>query len=296
MDAWISQGRPKKGVPTVHIVSDSLGKTGTDIAVACAAQFDDLDPSIEVLSEVDDAHVMTAALEEHLALHDELFGDDGTPFLLFFTLVAPALRTAMKDFVAAHPEVLAVDLLEPVIDALRTATGIDPVGRPGAFHRVNEGYFKRIEAVEFTIAHDDGASPHDLDQADIVLLGVSRSSKTPLSVYLSQQGYKVANIPLDPATEPPREVFELDSRRIFGLVTSPEVLVDIRQRRLAKAEASGVAASYADYEHVCRDLDRARALMRRLGCIVVHTENRAIEETAAEILRYYTSFFPKTRS
>ncbi len=296
MDAWISQGRPKDGVPTVHVVSDSLGKTGTDIAVACAAQFDDLDPSIEVLSEVGDARAMTAALEEHLALHDELFSCDGTPFLLFFTLVAPALRTAMKDFTAAHPEVLAVDLLEPVIDAMRTATGIDPVGRPGAFHRVNEGYFKRIEAVEFTIAHDDGASPHDLAEADIVLLGVSRSSKTPLSVYLSQQGYKVANIPLDPATEPPREVFDVDSRRIFGLVTSPEVLVDIRRRRLAKAEASGVAASYADYEQVCRDLDRARALMRRLGCIVVHTENRAIEETAAEILRYYSSFFPTTRS
>ncbi len=296
MDAWIRQGRPKDGVPTVHVVSDSLGKTGTDIAVACAAQFDDLDPSIEVLSEVGDARAMTAALEEHLALHDELFSCDGTPFLLFFTLVAPALRTAMKDFTAAHPEVLAVDLLEPVIDAMRTATGIDPVGRPGAFHRVNEGYFKRIEAVEFTIAHDDGASPHDLAEADIVLLGVSRSSKTPLSVYLSQQGYKVANIPLDPATEPPREVFDVDSRRIFGLVTSPEVLVDIRRRRLAKAEASGVAASYADYEQVCRDLDRARALMRRLGCIVVHTENRAIEETAAEILRYYSSFFPTTRS
>ena len=124
----------------------------------------------------------------------------------------------------------------------------------------------------------------------MVLLGVSRSSKTPLSIYLSQQGYKVANVPLDLHTDPPRQVHDVDRTRLFGLMTTPEVLVGIRQRRLGNA--SVVAASYADPEYVYQDLEQARALMRKLGCIVVHTENRAVEETAQEILRYYERAHP----
>ena len=144
-------------------------------------------------------------------------------------------------------------------------------------------YFKRIEAIEFTIAHDDGRNPQELSQADIVLLGVSRSSKTPTSIYLAQQGYKVSNIPLDPTTEPPRELLDVERTRLFGLMTTAEVLIGIRQRRLGNA--SVVASSYADPE-------KARALMRKLGCIVIHTENRAVEETAQEILRYYERAHP----
>ena len=144
--------------------------------------------------------------------------------------------------------------------------------------------------MEFTIAHDDGSNPQDLTQADIVLIGVSRSSKTPLSIYLSQLGYRVANIPLDPKTEPPKQIYDVKTTRLFGLMTSPQILVDIRKRRLSKAEASSAARSYADYESVCQDLDRSRELMRKLGCIVVHTDNKAIEESAQEILRYYSAF------
>ena len=123
-----------------------------------------------------------------------------------------------------------------------------------------------------------------------MLLGVSRSSKTPTSIYLSQQGYKVANIPLDPTTDPPRELADVERTRLFGLMTTPEVLIGIRQRRLGNA--SVVAARYADPEYVYQDLEQARALMRKLGCIVVHTENRAVEETAQEILRYYERAHP----
>ena len=154
----------------------------------------------------------------------------------------------------------------------------------------DQSYFRRIEAIEFTIAHDDGRNPQDLPLADIVLLGVSRSSKTPTSIYLSQQGYKVANIPLDPATEPPAELFDVDRTRLFGLMTTPEVLVGIRERRLGNA--AGVASRYADPSFVYEDLEAARALMRRLGAIVIHTENRAVEETAQEIMRYYERIHP----
>ena len=130
-----------------------------------------------------------------------------------------------------------------------------------------------------------------MTQADIVLLGVSRSSKTPTSIYLAQQGYKVSNIPLDPSTEPPKEVFEVDRSRLFGLMTTADVLVGIRQRRLGNAAVA--ASKYADPEYVYEDLDRARALMRKLGAIVIHTENRAVEETAQEILRYYERAHPQ---
>ena len=119
----------------------------------------------------------------------------------------------------------------------------------------------------------------------------SRSSKTPTSIYLAQQGYKVSNIPLDPSTEPPKEVYEVDRTRLFGLMTTADVLVGIRQRRLGNAAVA--ASQYADPEYVYEDLERARALMRKLGAIVIHTENRAVEETAQEILRYYERAHPQ---
>lgn len=291
MGNWIAQGVRKAGFPTIHVVSDSLGKTGTEIATAVAALFGDTTPALEILSDVSDAGALSDTLEEHFALHLDIFGAEAS-FVVFYTLVEREQRAAIKAFAAAHDQVTVVDLLDEAIDALRTATGKQPTGRPGALRTVDDAYFRRIEAMEFTIAHDDGARPEDLTKADIVLVGVSRSSKTPLSIYLSQQGYKVANIPLDPKTDPPAQVFDVERMRLFGLMTSPEVLVDIRRRRLAKAAAgTNVASSYADYESVCEDLERARALMRKLGCIVVRTDNKAIEETAQEILRYYTPFF-----
>ena len=166
-------------------------------------------------------------------------------------------------------------------------------------HVADQYYFRRIEAIEFTIAHDDGQNPEDLTKADIVLLGVSRSSKTPLSIYLAQQGLRVANVPLDPTTEPPSQIYDVDRTRLFGLMITPEVLLDIRRKRIKKAagKAGGgqfamLAKNYADPEYIYRDLEASRALMRRLGCIVVHTEGRAVEETAQEILRYYERSHP----
>ena len=132
-----------------------------------------------------------------------------------------------------------------------------------------------------------------------MLRGVSRSSKTPLSIYLAQQGLRVANVPLDPTTEPPSQIYDVDRTRLFGLMITPEVLLDIRRKRIKKAagKAGGgqfamLAKNYADPEYIYRDLEASRALMRRLGCIVVHTEGRAVEETAQEILRYYERSHP----
>ena len=197
----------------------------------------------------------------------------------------------MKQFVETHDNVIAVDVISNAIEALAQATNTKPSARPGYLHSVNEDYYKRIDAMEFTISHDDGRNPQDLTEADIVLLGVSRSSKTPLSIYLSQLGYKVANVPLDFQSTPPKEIYDVDPTRLFGLIISAELLANIRKKRLGNA--IGVAASYADLECVYEDLEKARALMRKLGCITVRTDNRAIEETAQEILRYYENTHPQ---
>lgn len=285
MNKWVAYGEPHPGFPTIHVVSDSLGKTARSVARAAAASFNNVNPFMEVRSDIPDDQTLAAELDEHLALHRA----NGAPgaFLVFYTLVDPSMRKVMQAFVE-QDGVIAVDILDESVNAIAKATSMRPEPHVGAIRQVDAAYFRRIEAIEFTIAHDDGRNPEGLTEADIVLIGVSRSSKTPLSIYLSQMGYKVANIPLDPKTEPPAQLFNVDQTRLFGLMTSPEVLVDIRKRRLG-AEQALVAGSYADYEQVCQDLDKARALMRKLGCIVIRTDGRAIEETSQEILRYYTA-------
>lgn len=289
MRSWITQGTTSEKLPTIHVVSDSIGATAQTIARAAAACFDCYDPAIEILPRVTSCENMIEELDEHVAFHRKR----GTrPFVLFYTLVNPCMRARIETYVQEHDDlIIGVDLMSDALDALAQATGREPAPEPGRLHSVNEHYFHRIEAMEFTISHDDGRNPQDLTEADIVLIGVSRSSKTPLSMYLSQLGYKVANVPLDPQTTPPKELYDVDSQRLFGLIISPEILADIRKRRLGNA--SNVAASYADLECVYQDLEKARAFMRKLGCIVIRTDNRAIEETAQEILRYYKSAHPQ---
>ena len=280
----------KSNLPTIHIISDSVGVTAQTLARAAAAQFGETNPAIETLPKVRSFEEIRDFLEDHADLHNDLYGS--RKLLVFYTLVDRDLAHQLADYAEAHDNVIAVDLLTHAIDAVAKASGLDPLVRPGSLHVADQHYFARIEAVEFTIAHDDGRNPQDLTKADIVIVGVSRTSKTPLSIYLSQQGFKVANVPLDMHTDPPKELFDVDRTRLFGLMTTADVLVGIRQRRLGNA--IGVASSYADPEYVYEDLERARALMRKLGCIVIHTENRAVEESAQEILRYYERAHPIT--
>lgn len=275
-------------LPTIHVVSDSIGATASAVAKAAAAQFGVNDPKIRLLAKVQEFSEIKAFLDQRRALYQERYGNDR--ILVFYTLVNPRLREQYREYVQEHPNTVSVDLMSNALDAISQMTGEEPSHVPGRLRTADAGYFRRIEAVEFTIAHDDGRNPQDLTKADIVLIGVSRTSKTPLSVYLSQQGYKVANVPLDPSSNPPSEIFQVERTRLFGLMTSPDVLLGIRQRRIGSASA--VAPRYADLEYIYEDLEKARSLMRRLGCIVIHTENRAIEETAQDIIRYYERSHP----
>lgn len=275
-------------LPTIHVISDSVGLTAQAVARAAAAQFGVTNPTIEVLPKVRSFDEIKEYIDKHSAFLQKRTGDGR--MLVLYTLVDLELAHQLAVYSSEHVNIVAVDLMTDAIAALAQVSGRQPSTMPGGLHVADQYYFRRIEAIEFTIAHDDGRNPQDMHQADIVLLGVSRSSKTPTAIYLSQQGYKVANIPLDPSTQPPSQLENVDPTRLFGLMTTPEVLVGIRQRRLGRATA--VASRYADPEYVYEDLDKARALMRKLGCIVIHTENRAVEETAQEILRYYERVHP----
>ena len=288
MDEFIAYGSSTE-LPTIHVISASVGLTAQAVARAAAAQFGVTNPVIEVLPKVRTVEEIKEFMDEHSAVHKRNTGDGR--MLVFYTLVDRDLSRQLAEYAGGRDDIVAVDLVTDAIGAIAHMTGRQPSTKPGGLHVADQYYFRRIEAIEFTIAHDDGRNPQEMSQADIVLLGVSRSSKTPTSIYLAQQGYKVSNIPLDPSTEPPKEVYEVDRTRLFGLMTTADVLVGIRQRRLGNAAVA--ASQYADPEYVYEDLERARALMRKLGAIVIHTENRAVEETAQEILRYYERAHPQ---
>jgi regulator of PEP synthase PpsR (kinase-PPPase family) len=281
--------RNETELPTIHIISDAVGLTAQAVARAASSQFGITNPRLEVVPKVNSFEDIKSFLEEHSIVHQNLYGDNS--LLVFYTLVNNEMKDELRAYVAKHKNIMSVDLMSDAVSALARSSGLEPSTEPGGLHVADQHYFDRITALEFTIDHDDGRNPQDLAKADIVILGVSRSSKTPLSVYLAQEGYKVANVPLDLQTSPPKELANVESTRLFGLVTAPEILVTIRKKRLGLA--SGVASSYANPEKVSLELKEARALMRKLGCIVIHTDNRAVEDTAQEILRYYELTHPR---
>jgi regulator of PEP synthase PpsR (kinase-PPPase family) len=266
-------------VAQLHIVSDSLGDTAAAVVDAALSQFPKFeDIPVGRLTKASSLVEIVSYLDVALA--------EGIPPVVFHTLVDSKLRKGFIEYARAH-DIAEVDLIGPSIDALSKVLSTAPLDEPGILHEIDESYRRRMEAMEYAVNHDDGRGEYSIDDADIVLIGVSRTSKTPLSLVLASRGYKVANIPLAVGVKPPDSLFRIDNRKIFGLVSSVPVLSEIRSRRLKSA--SKVAGDYADPYRIQEDLDDARALMRRLGCIVIHTENKAVEETAQEILRYYNA-------
>lgn len=259
---------------TVHVISDALGDTACEVVLAAAGQFREGSVRIARLPRVTGIDEVERYLAPHIA--------SGEPIAVFHTIVDPELRSQLA-FTLRHLDVPSVDLMGPALDTLSALLGDRPACTPGVIHRTDERYFRRIEAMEYFVAHDDGRGADDLSDADIVLIGVSRTSKTPLSMYLAFQGYRVANVPLARGVEPPPSIFEVDPMRLFGLLSTADIVAGIRERRLGDGESRVRAASYADPEEVARELEEAHALMRRLGCFVVRTDRKAIEESAAEI-------------
>lgn len=260
---------------TVLVISDALGETAASVALAAAGQFDEGAVAIERLSRVQDVRQVKRYLESLAGAAKKIAA--------FHTIVQDELRCEVAGLLVEQG-IAAVDLLGPAIDTIAALTGLAPKGIPGIIHQTDERYFQRIACMEYTVEHDDGRGADDLSEADIVLIGVSRTSKTPLSMYLALQGYHVANIPLAPQMEPPQALFEVDPARIFGLVTTVEAIAPIRAQRLGTAQAQSAAGSYADPDAIELEFAYARSLMKRLGCFVVHTDGKAIEESATEII------------
>lgn len=260
---------------TVLVISDALGETAASVALAAAGQFDEGAVAIERLSRVQDARQVQSYLEPLAGAAKKITA--------FHTIVQDELRSEVAGLLVEQG-IAAVDLLGPAIGTIAALTGLAPKGIPGIIHRTDEHYFKRIACMEYAVEHDDGRGADDLSTADIVLIGVSRTSKTPLSMYLALQGYRVANIPLAPQMEPPQALFEVDPARIFGLVTTVETIAPIRSQRLGTTQAQSAAGSYADPDAIELEFAYARSLMKRLGCFVVHTDGKAIEESATEII------------
>jgi len=257
---------------SIHVVSDSLGETGEMVARAAAGQFEPDSFRIERLPKILTPEQLRREVKAHC----------GRYCLFFYTLVDPRLCAEMEQL--CREGVNGVDLLSPAVNLITQTTGYVSTGEVGSIRRTDEDYFERIDAMEFAVTHDDGRNPEGYVDADVVLVGVSRTSKTPLAMYLAFKGIKVANIPLAPGIKPPHQLFDVDPRKVFGLVTDPEVLLEIRKERIR--ELGMWVPRYAEREAVEKELEEARALMRRIGCLVVHTDNRAVEEAAQEILRH----------
>jgi regulator of PEP synthase PpsR (kinase-PPPase family) len=255
----------------LHIVSDSTGETAQRLVLALEAQFPD-QPFEEI------RHPRVENVEDlHLAVQQAR----GRPAVMVYTLVEPELRDTMRQL-CRRSRVHYCDLLGHPIDSISRVAGVAARMKPGARAPLDSTYFKRIEAIEFAVKYDDGVG-RGLDEADIVLVGVSRTSKTPLSIYLGYLGHKAANVPVVRGIEPPEELFEIDPAKIVGLTIDAERLGEIRSARVKSMGAP--RERYAELGAIYAELDDAAALHRRLRCPVIDVSELSVEETSMRIIR-----------
>ncbi|MDQ0339651.1 regulator of PEP synthase PpsR (kinase-PPPase family) [Caldalkalibacillus uzonensis] len=260
------------GKPKVYIVSDSVGETAELVTKAAASQFDLSQIELRRIPYVEDV----ATINEVISMAKD------SEAVIVFTLVVPELREyLLTEAKKAH--VKAIDIMGPMIDGLQVLFRDPPRFRPGMVHQLDEDYFRKVEAIEFAVKYDDGRDPRGLLRADVILIGVSRTSKTPLSMYLAHKRVKAANVPLVPEVAPPEELFKVDPERCVGLTITPEKLIEIRSERL-KSLGLEVQANYAKLERIKAELAYAQQVMERIGCQVIDVSNKAVEETANIIL------------
>ncbi len=259
----------------LHLLSDSTGETLENIAKAGIAQFENVE-AIRHFWPMVRSDVHLDRIMEEISLN---------PGIVLFTLANSQLRRRLENRCRALglPHVAPLDA---VTDALSNILGQEARNRPGRKHILDEAYFARIEAIQFTIAHDDGVGHENWEEADIVLAGVSRASKTPTSIYLANRGYKTANIPLVPESPPPRNLYGLKHPMVVGLTISPERLVQVRRNRLLSLNQAPETA-YVDIERVQEEVAFARRMFADNGWPVIDMTRRSIEEAAAAIINLF---------
>jgi hypothetical protein len=265
-------GATMTGPVELHVLSDATGETATRVVMAVEVQFPDLEFEVVRHPRVTSAEDIQLAAQRAR----------GRRAVVVYTLVDPGFREQMRALCKRY-RLHYCDLLGHPIEAVARVSGLPAKGEPGALPVLDTSYFRRIEAIEFAVQADDGAALTRLRDADIVLVGVSRTSKTPISIYLGYLGYRAANVPLVKGIEPPASLFEVDPARIVGVTIRPELLTEIRARRVR--EMRGTTRAYADPVEVYEELEHADAIFRRLGCPVIEVSTLAVEETAYRIIR-----------
>jgi len=256
----------------IHLVSDSTGETLNAMARAVCARFTDILPIEHIYALVRSPGQLERALEEIA----------GAPGVVLHTIVDAALRSALEEGCRRH-EIPCIAALDPVVAAMSRYLGAPISTRVGAQHALDNDYFNRMEALNYAIGHDDGQGGQDLEQADVVLVGVSRTSKTPTCIYLAHRGVRAANVPLVPGAEPPPELLRLKKTPVVGLIASPDRLIQIRRNRLLSLKEHR-ASSYIDQDAVREEVIAARRLYERMGWPIIDVTRRSVEETAAAII------------
>jgi regulator of PEP synthase PpsR (kinase-PPPase family) len=263
---------PARETVELHIVSDSTGETAARLVQALEAQFPE-QPFEEVrhprVETIDDLQLAVSRAK-------------GRPAVMVYTLVDRELRESMRTL-CRSARVHYCDLLGHPIESIAKVSGMAAKMKPGARAPLNSTYFKRMEAIEFAVKFDDGVGS-GLHEADIVLVGVSRTSKTPLSIYLGYMGFKAANVPIVKGIKPPPELHEIEPAKIVGLTIDAERLGEIRTARL-RTMGAGTNKGYSELLEIYEELEEAAALHRRLGCPVIDVTGLSIEETAHRVIR-----------
>ncbi|RMF43308.1 MAG: kinase/pyrophosphorylase [Planctomycetota bacterium] len=260
----------------VYLLSGGSGRTCQHVLRAALAQFGDPPVDVHRFFQLTSSEAVEAVLADAVA--DQA--------LVIHTFVDPAIRQTV-DQVTRHHGLVVVDPLGPVISALGDRLGMEPAGRPGLLYELAREQFDRLDAVDFTLAHDDGQRLFDLDQADVVLVGVSRVSKSVTCFYLAMRGFRAANVPFTPGMSVPPELEQLPAERVIGLTITPARLAAIRQQRLQRLTQREVP-DYADIRSVAREIREAEREYHRRGWRCIDVSYKATEEVAAEIITYLT--------
>lgn len=259
----------------VIVISDGTGETASAITRAAMTQFQDKEIFFTRYKNIRTREQIDAIFQEAAIHHD----------IVVYTIVSVELRAYIAEL-SKRDHVRSVDVMGPLLTTFSNFFEAEPNYQPGLLHAVNDQYFKRVAAIEFTLNHDDGRNINSLEEADVVLVGISRTSKTPLSMYLSLEGIKTVNVPIVMDVPLPEKLFQIDQRKIFGLTIDPDELFRIRKNRLTRLGLSNDEGDYADLSKVSEEIEWAnRIFSENKRWPVFNVTGKALEETAAEIIK-----------
>lgn len=262
----------KKEKINLYIISDSVGGTANTLGQAAMAQFPEVEANVSAYPFIRGEDTLRSILEK--AKKDNA--------LIVHTLISSDLSEIIADYCQEH-HLFCFDVLNPVVKEIERRTHTHPLKKPGILHQLNDNYFDRISAIEFAVKYDDGRDPKGFLEADIVLLGISRTSKTPLSMFLANQNYKVANLPLVPEAHIPDLLWKVDPKKIVGLTNDRSVLNSIRRERMI-TYGLDPETGYSKIDRIDEELAFAQELYQKLDCLVINVATKSIEETAAIIV------------